>query len=110
MKEAKFTIPPAAPPQHSQLFAPHGANLPTSKMDYIRCFTNCAQIKIVEPGGGTPGPLVKFPGAHQLEVKVLCILLESDKDYMKYTTLGPKMCRLRHYGYITQHLIRRVPE
>lgn len=29
-------------------------------------YVNCAHLEIKGPGGGTPGPMVKFPGAYDV--------------------------------------------
>lgn len=89
MKEWRFNLPKTTPPGKYLLRVEQ--IWPTPSKYYVQFFTNCAQLEIVGLGGGTPGPLVKFPGEYQFGGPGLIHTAESDKDATKYTMPGPQV-------------------
>ncbi|KAI0436601.1 glycosyl hydrolase family 61-domain-containing protein [Xylaria telfairii] len=61
-KYINFTVPKTTPPGHYLIRVEQF--MPYSKW-LSEWFVNCAQVKVVGKGGGTPGPLVKFPEAYK---------------------------------------------
>ncbi|KAF2708877.1 lytic polysaccharide monooxygenase [Pleomassaria siparia CBS 279.74] len=59
-----FTIPRAVPPGLYLLRVEHLYVRPA--WNTTQFYIACAQIDVVGPGGGKPGPTVKFPGAYDL--------------------------------------------
>ncbi|KAF2204462.1 hypothetical protein GQ43DRAFT_469035 [Delitschia confertaspora ATCC 74209] len=60
--QLNFTIPASTPPEKYLLRVEH-LNL-LDHLNSTQFYVNCAQINIIGQGGGTPGPLVRFPGAY----------------------------------------------
>ncbi|KAF2121554.1 glycosyl hydrolase family 61-domain-containing protein [Lophiotrema nucula] len=60
-----FTIPPTTPPGKYLLRVEHLYVRP--QYNNTQFYIACAQIEVMGPGGGTPGPLVRFPGAYKYE-------------------------------------------
>lgn len=60
-----FTIPATTPPGKYLARVEHFfiQSIYNTTQQYI----NCAHMEIIGPGGGTPGPTVKFPGAYSLD-------------------------------------------
>lgn len=69
-----FTIPATTPPGKYLARVEHFfiQSIYNTTQQYI----NCAHIEIVGPGGGTPGPAVKFPGAYSLDEPGEWIVIE----------------------------------
>lgn len=90
--ELNFTIPATTPPgkylarvEHFYLLSQYGQT-----QQYI----NCAHIEIVGPGGGTPGPMTKFPGAYELDDPGVWLPTEITKEEMKsFQGAGPSIWR-----------------
>lgn len=63
--QLNFTIPKTTPPGKYLARVEHFfiQSIYNTTQQYI----NCAHIEVVGPGGGKPGPMVKFPGAYSLE-------------------------------------------
>jgi hypothetical protein len=63
-QQLNFTIPATTPPGKYLARVEHFYIKPRyNETQQI----NCAHIEVVGPGGGTPGPVTKFPGAYSLE-------------------------------------------
>ncbi|KAI1479585.1 glycoside hydrolase family 61 protein [Daldinia eschscholtzii] len=65
LREMTFTIPKTTPPgkylmRGEQVF-PFSSQWNTTQF-----YISCAHINVVGPGGGTPGPMARFPGAYDL--------------------------------------------
>ncbi|KAF2682062.1 lytic polysaccharide monooxygenase [Lentithecium fluviatile CBS 122367] len=60
-----FTIPERTPPGKYLLRVEHLYVRPV--WNTTQFYIACAQVEVVGPGGGNPGPLVEFPGAYTLE-------------------------------------------
>ena len=58
-----FTVPAHVPPGEYLVRFEH-IGLHEAFKNRPQFYIGCAQLKISGPGGGTPGPLVKFPGAY----------------------------------------------
>ncbi|KAF2277947.1 uncharacterized protein EI97DRAFT_500171 [Westerdykella ornata] len=58
-----FTIPPSTPPGYYLLRTEHLYGY-SSSFNSTQFYVSCAHLRIKGPGGGSPGPLVKFPGAY----------------------------------------------
>lgn len=75
-----FTIPPGTPPGEYLVRAEHiglhGAHSGDAEFYY-----SCAQVKVTGNGTGTPGPLVKFPGAYVADDPAIHINIWGAKDY-----------------------------
>lgn len=41
--------------------------LPAAEKGQSQWFVNCAHVDILGEGGGTPGPMIRFPGAYDEE-------------------------------------------
>ncbi|KAF2257601.1 hypothetical protein CC78DRAFT_549787 [Lojkania enalia] len=61
-----FTIPRTTPPGKYLLRMEHFYSRSPNEVQF---YTNCAQVEIMGPGGGTPGPLVKIPGVYKVGQK-----------------------------------------
>jgi hypothetical protein len=59
-----FTIPKTTPPGKYLVRAEH-FNMNT-QFNATQQFIGCAQVEVTGPGGGTPGPTTKFPGAYSI--------------------------------------------
>lgn len=59
-----FKIPPTTPPGLYLLKTEYFAYHQRPQIDKFEFYLSCAQVEIKGPGGGTPGPTVKFPGAY----------------------------------------------
>ncbi|KAF2649236.1 lytic polysaccharide monooxygenase [Lophiostoma macrostomum CBS 122681] len=59
-----FSIPLTTPPGKYLLRIEH--MYVRSAFNTTQFYVECAQIEVVGPGGGEPGPLVRFPGAYDL--------------------------------------------
>lgn len=59
-----FTIPPSTPPGRYLLRVEHLYVRPA--FNTTQFYIACAQVEIMGSGGGTPGPMVKFPGVYNL--------------------------------------------
>jgi len=57
-----FTIPKSTPPGKNLMRVEHFYL--SYEWNQTQWFINCAHIDVNGPGGGTPGPLVKIPGAY----------------------------------------------
>jgi len=64
-----FTIPKTTPPG-KYLVRVEQFNIISIYMQ-TQHYINCAQIEVVGPGGGTPGPFIKFPGK---PIDIKCLL------------------------------------
>ena len=60
-----FSIPEATPPGEYLLRVEHLYVRPV--YNTTQFYIACAQVRIRGPGGGTPGPIVEFPGAYDLK-------------------------------------------
>ncbi|KAF2476827.1 uncharacterized protein BDR25DRAFT_370629 [Lindgomyces ingoldianus] len=60
-----FTIPKTTPPGKYLMRVEHIFSF-SSKFNDTQFYVSCAQIDVKGPGGGNPGPLVKFPGAYDV--------------------------------------------
>ncbi|KAL1597764.1 hypothetical protein SLS60_008251 [Paraconiothyrium brasiliense] len=60
-----FTIPSTTPPGDYLLRVEHLYVRPV--YNTTQFYIACAQVRIRGPGGGTPGPMAKFPGAYDLK-------------------------------------------
>ena len=63
-KEMRFILPETTPPGKYLMRIEH--LVPTAQFNSSQWYVNCAQIEIVGKGGGSPGEMVKFPGAYDL--------------------------------------------
>ncbi|KAJ4299453.1 hypothetical protein N0V90_004698 [Kalmusia sp. IMI 367209] len=63
--ELNFTIPATTPPGKYLARVEHF--FISSRYNETQQYINCAHIEVVGPGGGAPGPMVKFPGAYALD-------------------------------------------
>ncbi|KAF2117915.1 glycosyl hydrolase family 61-domain-containing protein [Lophiotrema nucula] len=59
-----FTIPKTTPPGKYLLRVEHFNISPY--LNGTQQFINCAHVEVGGPGGGTPGPTTKFPGAYDI--------------------------------------------
>ncbi|KAF2827236.1 hypothetical protein CC86DRAFT_405374 [Ophiobolus disseminans] len=59
--QMNFTIPKTTPPGRYLLRGEHLNIQPD--YNHTQMFINCAHIEVTGPGGGSPGPMTKFPGA-----------------------------------------------
>lgn len=59
-----FTIPKTTPPGKYLVRAEH-FNMNTV-YNQTQQFIGCAQVEVTGPGGGTPGPFIKFPGGYDI--------------------------------------------
>ena len=59
-----FTIPLTTPPGKYLVRVEHFNISPY--YNATQQFINCAHVEVVGPGGGTPGPFTKFPGAYDI--------------------------------------------
>lgn len=57
-----FTIPKTTPPGKYLMRVEH--LYPRADYNSSQFFISCTHLDIKGPGGGTPGPMVKFPGAY----------------------------------------------
>ncbi|KAH7116180.1 glycoside hydrolase [Dendryphion nanum] len=73
-----FKIPKTTPPGKYLLRAEHIFPYDSS-FNRTQFYLSCAHLDIKGPGGGTPGPMVKFPGAYDL----------FDRDVSDYVAPGP---------------------
>ncbi|KAF2273603.1 uncharacterized protein EI97DRAFT_155200 [Westerdykella ornata] len=60
-----FTVPFNTPPGRYLLRIEHLYVRPA--YNTTQFYVACAQVEVVGQGGGSPGPLVRFPGAYELE-------------------------------------------
>jgi hypothetical protein len=88
-----FTIPPTTPSGPYLLRVEHLYVRPT--FNTTQFYIACAQINVIGPGGGKPGPLVKFPGAYDLRDPGIWI---EERMYewpasglLEYKALGPEV-------------------
>ncbi|KAF2729682.1 hypothetical protein EJ04DRAFT_568437 [Polyplosphaeria fusca] len=63
--EMNFTIPPTTPPGKYLVRVEHFNISPYYNLTQM--FINCAHIEVTGAGGGTPGPMIKFPGSYDIE-------------------------------------------
>ncbi|KAI0122339.1 glycoside hydrolase family 61 protein [Daldinia grandis] len=63
--EMTFTIPKTTPPGKYLMRAEHVFPF-SSAWNVTQFYISCAHINVIGPGGGNPGPMVKFPGAYDL--------------------------------------------
>jgi len=59
-----FTIPKTTPPGKYLVRAEHFQM--TYNYNSTKQYIGCAQVEVMGPGGGTPGPFTRFPGAYAL--------------------------------------------
>lgn len=99
IKTMNFTIPATTPPGKYLLRAEHlnmdnGAYYQSTEQ-----YVNCMHIEVTGPGGGTPGPLVKYPGAKDSKdpgVWLPALLFRPDKPMEELKTwqgAGPAVWR-----------------
>jgi len=62
--EMNFTIPLTTPPGKYLARVEHFNISPY--YNATQQFINCAHVEVIGPGGGTPGPFTKFPGAYDI--------------------------------------------
>ncbi|KAF2867302.1 glycosyl hydrolase family 61-domain-containing protein [Massariosphaeria phaeospora] len=62
--EMNFTIPKTTPPGKYLVRVEHFNISPY--YNSTQQFINCAQVEVSGAGGGTPGPMIKFPGGYDL--------------------------------------------
>ncbi|KAF2791822.1 lytic polysaccharide monooxygenase [Melanomma pulvis-pyrius CBS 109.77] len=60
--ELNFTIPKTTPPGKYLVRVEHFNISPI--YGQTQQYINCAQVEVTGPGGGTPGPTIKFPGGY----------------------------------------------
>lgn len=59
-----FTIPKTTPPGKYLVRVEHFNISPY--YNGTQQFINCAHVEVTGPGGGTPGPTIKFPGGYDI--------------------------------------------
>jgi hypothetical protein len=90
--ELNFTIPATTPPGKYLARVEHLYIFP--QYNETQQFINCAHIEIVGPGGGTPGPTIKFPGGYALDDPGVWLPNELSQDEMKnFPGAGPVVWR-----------------
>ncbi|KAF2189224.1 lytic polysaccharide monooxygenase [Zopfia rhizophila CBS 207.26] len=86
-----FTIPKTTPPGKYLLRVEH--LYVQSTFNSTQFYISCAQINIVGPGGGIPGPMVKFPGAYDLSDPGIWVPIDyydyPPRNLTRYVPPGP---------------------
>jgi hypothetical protein len=72
-----FRIPPTVPNGEYLIRIEHLALHATSNTG-PQFYISCAQIRVDGGGNGTPGPLVSFPGAYDVNDPILSVLFETN--------------------------------
>jgi len=68
-----FTIPKTTPPGKYLMRVEH--MYPRADYNASQFFLSCTHLDVKGPGGGTPGPMVKFPGAYDVWDPGMCQFL-----------------------------------
>ncbi|KAF2647377.1 lytic polysaccharide monooxygenase [Lophiostoma macrostomum CBS 122681] len=90
--ELNFTIPATTPPGKYLARVEH--LYIQREYNQTQQYINCAHIEVVGPGGGTPGPMVKFPGAYALDEPGVWLPPDMSEDEMKaFKGAGPSIWR-----------------
>ncbi|KAF2193114.1 lytic polysaccharide monooxygenase [Zopfia rhizophila CBS 207.26] len=104
MKSFRFNLPSSTPPGEYLLraegLALHGAGTKGGAQFYI----GCAQINVTGSGNGSPGPLVKFPGAYAGEEPGILIGIYWPTP-TNYTVPGPALWPA---GTQEQHSVKQL--
>ncbi|KAF1992825.1 lytic polysaccharide monooxygenase, partial [Amniculicola lignicola CBS 123094] len=86
-----FTIPGTTPPGMYLLRVEH--LYVQSAFNSTQFYVACAQVNVQGPGGGLPGPLVKFPGAYALDDEGILVKPEiydwPNSNLLQYRPPGP---------------------
>ncbi|KAH8656692.1 glycoside hydrolase family 61 protein [Tricladium varicosporioides] len=91
--DVNFTIPLTTPPGKYLLRIEH--IWPMHTKGYAQHYVNCAHIKVIGPGGGTPTGFAKFPGTYTETDQGLLIprsmAISPQKGLLSYVPPGPKV-------------------
>jgi hypothetical protein len=85
--QVNFTIPKTTPPGKYLLRIEQIYTMLSASFNSSQFYLNCGQIDIVGEGGGTPGPMVRFPGAYDYFDPSLWTAF--NPDLSKYVPPGP---------------------
>ncbi|KAF2835028.1 lytic polysaccharide monooxygenase [Patellaria atrata CBS 101060] len=85
--QARFTIPKTTPPGKYLLRFEH--IFLNTYFNNTQYYQNCAHVEIVGPGGGTPGPTIKFPGGYDNFDRGLWVPEKAMANPPSYTPPGP---------------------